>query len=89
MKKVFAFIAVSSLLFFSGCDKVLIPQQQVTTTNVGDTVRKIFIEEFTGHFCIYCPLGAEMLDSLQHAYPGQVIGMGHRGHRRRCSRRPR
>jgi hypothetical protein len=76
MKKVIALIAVSAVLIFSGCDKVLIPQQPHAATSLGDTTRKVFIEEFTGHFCIYCPLGAEMLDSLENAYPGQVIGMG-------------
>jgi thiol-disulfide isomerase/thioredoxin len=76
MKKVVAFIAASAVLVFSGFDKVLIPQQQTSSTNVGDTVRKIFIEDFTGHYCPNCPRAAEMLDSLQHTFPGQVIGMG-------------
>ncbi|MDQ3108931.1 MAG: Omp28-related outer membrane protein [Bacteroidota bacterium] len=76
MKKIFAFIAVSLFLVFSGCDKVLIPQQPRAATSVGDTVRRIFIEDFTGHYCPNCPLAAEMLDSVKNAFPGQVIGMG-------------
>jgi hypothetical protein len=75
MKKVFPYIAVLSLLFMS-CDKVLIPQQPHTVViPTNDTIRKIFIEDFTGHTCPNCPLAARKLDSLKAAYPEQVIGM--------------
>jgi hypothetical protein len=75
MKKVFPYIAVLSLLFMS-CDKVLIPQQPHTTViPTNDTIRKIFIEDFTGHTCPNCPPAAHKLDSLKAIYPEQIIGM--------------
>jgi hypothetical protein len=76
MKKVLSIIAVLSIII-SGCDKVLIPQQQASSSSTtNDTVRKILIEDFTGHFCQNCPGAARMIDSLEHTYPGQVIGIG-------------
>ena len=76
MKKVFSAIAVLSILIFSGCDKVLIPQQPHTAViPTNDTIRKIFIEDFTGHLCQNCPAAAHVLDSLKAAFPEQIIGM--------------
>ncbi|CAN5863311.1 hypothetical protein BH11BAC7_BH11BAC7_21680 [soil metagenome] len=76
MKKLFPFIAFLSILIFSGCDKVLIPQQpHSSVVQVNDTFRKIFIEDFTGHTCQNCPAAAHVLENLKNAYPGQVIGM--------------
>jgi hypothetical protein len=76
MKKVFPVIAFLSVLFFAGCDKVLIPQQpHSSVTQANDTFRKIFIEDFTGHLCQNCPAAAHQLEALKAAYPDQVIGM--------------
>lgn len=59
------------------CDYVVAPNQVGTVTvPLSDTVRKIFIEDFTGHTCPNCPTAARMLDSLGDAYPTQIIGMG-------------
>jgi hypothetical protein len=75
MKKVFSILLVLSLLIMS-CDKVLIPQQPHTVViPTNDTIRKIFIEDFTGHTCPNCPPAAHKLDSLKAAFPQQVIGM--------------
>jgi hypothetical protein len=75
MKKVVSAIAVLSILF-AGCDKVLIPQQEHTVVvPTSDTIRKIFIEDFTGHLCQNCPEAAHQLEALKAAYPNQVIGM--------------
>jgi hypothetical protein len=73
MKKIVTLIGITSLLFM-GCDKVLIPQQQHTVTALtNDTVRKILIEDFTGHTCQNCPSAARIIDSLESIFPGQII----------------
>lgn len=77
MKKSLLFFAFASLSIL-GCDYVTVPLPAYIAPVVptSDTVRKIFIEDFTGHTCPNCPGAARMLDSLQHVYPTQVIGMG-------------
>lgn len=75
MKKVVSAIAVLFVLI-SGCDKVLIPQQPHTVViPTNDTIRKVFIEDFTGHLCQNCPEAAHQIEALKAAYPNQVIAM--------------
>lgn len=75
MKKVFSLVAAVAILAL-GCDKVLIPQQEhVVVVPTNDTIRKIFIEDFTGHLCQNCPAAARTLDSIKAAFPEQVISM--------------
>jgi hypothetical protein len=76
MKKAFFFLAVISF-FILGCDKVEVPQQAGGSEILPatDTIRKILIEDFTGHLCQNCPPAARMMDSLERAYPGQIIGV--------------
>jgi len=70
-------------LFFLGvlqsCDIVDGPY----STNAGGTpdtteqvVRKILIEDFTGHQCGNCPRAAEALKAIEELYPGQIIPLG-------------
>lgn len=39
-------------------------------------VRKVLVEDFTGHRCGNCPRAAETIHDIQAAHPGQVIAMG-------------
>ncbi len=76
MKKVISIAAVFSILIFAGCDKVLIPQQPRTVViPTNDTIRKIFIEDFTGHTCQNCPAAADTLEAIKAAYPERIIAM--------------
>ena len=76
MKK-FIFLLGFAGLAFAGCDYVDVPQQAGGTPVVptSDTIRKILIEDFTGHYCINCPDAARMMDSLQALFPGQIVGL--------------
>jgi hypothetical protein len=40
-------------------------------------VRKVLIEEFTGHRCGNCPRGAEKIDQLTLQYPGQIVALAY------------
>ncbi len=75
MKKSFLFFAIASLSIM-GCDKIELPNQPHTVViPTNDTIRRIFIEDFTGHICQNCPKAARKLDSLKAAYPERIIGM--------------
>jgi thiol-disulfide isomerase/thioredoxin len=81
------FIAFATV-YIVACDKVDAPYKETvvlppidTTTNKDDTtavfdeVRKVLIEDYTGHQCGNCPLAAEKLEELKNAYGNQVVPM--------------
>lgn len=75
MKKIFLLFSII-ILGLTGCDYVVAPNQNINiVVPVSDTIRKIFIEDFTGHTCPNCPSAAQMLDNLENTYPKQIIGM--------------
>ena len=67
------------LLFnITSCDVVEGPYLIDDNTNPVDTnnfVKKVLIEDFTGHRCPNCPAAAEELASLQNFYGDKVIGI--------------
>ncbi|HTL80832.1 MAG TPA: Omp28-related outer membrane protein [Bacteroidia bacterium] len=75
MKKFFASTIVLSAILFSSCDYVKDPIQPHGAGSANDTVRKVLIEDVTGHLCINCPSGARIIDSLESVFPGQIIPM--------------
>ncbi|MBC8266590.1 MAG: Omp28-related outer membrane protein [Flavobacteriales bacterium] len=78
MKKyIYLFIAV---LIFASCDKLEGPFMTDNIINPIDTstnsfVKKILIEDFTGHTCPNCPDAARELDAIHEIYGDQIIGM--------------
>ncbi|HEY0029593.1 MAG TPA: Omp28-related outer membrane protein [Bacteroidia bacterium] len=87
MKKLLLLSFVSAFLF-SSCDYVDNPYPE-TNANLGDTascpspsfpivtshVKKILIEDFTGHTCGNCPRAAEELHEIDSIYPGKIVGL--------------
>lgn len=81
MKKYFLFGLIIAVTIAS-CDKVKMPYIK-TTTGGGDTsapeikVRKLLIEEFTGHTCGNCPPAAQTIHTLQTnpQYEGKIIAV--------------
>jgi len=89
MKKVVYFIFISLGVIATSCNYVSNPYPE-QNANLGDTstcgtptfptvinprIKKILIEDFTGHTCGNCPLGALKLTYLDTTYPGHIIGM--------------
>lgn len=71
------FIAITTSFFFS-CDKIDIPLVSEDTTEENDTsstvvVRRILMEEYTGHYCTNCPQGATEMQRLVGIYGDQLI----------------
>jgi len=81
MKKIKYIIATlfGILLFnITSCDIIEGPYLIDNNTNTVDTntfVKKVLIEDFTGHRCPNCPAAAEELASLQDFYGDRVIGI--------------
>ena len=69
------------LLFnITSCDIVEGPYMIENGTNPVDTtsnnfVKKVLIEDYTGHTCPNCPDAARQLEAIQDFYGDQVIGM--------------
>ena len=71
----------SFILIITSCDVVegpyLIEDGGVTSVDTSTTtyVKKILIEDFTGHTCPNCPAAARELDAIHDLYGNQIIGM--------------
>lgn len=88
MKKIFLASILLTTLLFAGCDYVSNPYPE-TNANSGDTVscpaptfpavtshiKKVLIEDYTGHTCPNCPRAARKLHELDTLYPGHVVGL--------------
>lgn len=59
------------------CDKVKPPYTVQNQNNPYDTVKlhikKVLVEDYTGHLCPNCPAASEVLINLIDLYPGQII----------------
>ncbi|GAB4295801.1 MAG: hypothetical protein Kow0068_20350 [Marinilabiliales bacterium] len=83
MKNTVLFLLIIIAGFFA-CNKIDEPFKKDngnnpidTTSNQKDTViRKILIEDFTGHKCGNCPEAHDMLNSLHNTYGDQIISIG-------------
>lgn len=87
MKKIL-FLSFISTIIFTSCDFVGNPYP-VTNANLGDTtscpdptfpvvtahIKKILIEDFTGHTCGNCPRAADTLASIDNLYPGKIVAL--------------
>ncbi|NPA44178.1 MAG: Omp28-related outer membrane protein [Chlorobi bacterium] len=72
------FIKILSILFitlFFSCDKIDIPLKEQTNTCGIDTIpiRKILIEDFTGHKCTNCPDASEILQEIKNNYCDHIV----------------
>ena len=77
MKKIvlIAFAGLFSLMMLStSCDKVEPPYMNTGGGGVvGDTVRKVLLEDFTGHKCVNCAAAHATIEGLQIIYPERIV----------------
>ena len=85
MKKYFTLL--STILIISSCDIVEGPYltdeniNPIIDTTANSYVKKVLVEDFTGHLCPNCPDAAEELETIQEIYNdpdiygAQIIGM--------------
>ncbi len=74
MRKIISFILFA--LVFSSCE-VLEGPYISGSTNPNDTssanyVKKVLIEDYTGHLCSFCPDAARELDAILNVYPNTI-----------------
>lgn len=77
MKKTLYIFAIMGLLF-GACDKIEEPFLEPTNNTgpaPGEKVRKILLEEFTGHLCINCPEATILAHDLKLVFGDQLILM--------------
>ena len=70
---------LSFILIITSCDVVEGPYEidtgGVTPTDTNTYVKKILIEDFTGHTCPNCPSAARELEGIHDLYGHQIIGI--------------
>jgi len=70
---------LSFILIITSCDVVEGPYEidtgGVTPTDTNTYVKKILIEDFTGHTCPNCPSAARELEAIHNLYGNQIIGV--------------
>ena len=77
-KHIITLFIITIILSFNSCDIIEGPYMIDNDTTPIDTstyVKKVLIEDFTGHRCPNCPSAAEELAALQNYYEDKVIGI--------------
>lgn len=69
----FSLLAIFMLAFNTACDKVEPPYLTIPDVVEGDTVRKLLLEDFTGHKCPNCPGAHKTIEDLQHVYGDRIV----------------
>src|SRR4051812_39355218 len=87
MRRFFRYVLclITYTFFLSSCDKVKEPYVKTNSSSSGcpvpvfpaqTPVRKVLVEDYTGHRCVNCPPAGVTLENLRTTYPQQVIGLG-------------
>ena len=74
----FPFFIIICILLFSGCDKIEPPFTEgcndcCGNANNDEPIKRILVEEFTGHKCSNCPNGTRILESLTNIYCDHIV----------------
>jgi len=78
-RKITSLLTLTAFTFFMGCDVIENPIKDngniPVDTNSTIVLRKVLIEDLTGHRCKNCPDAAKILKDLKTFYGERVIGM--------------
>lgn len=76
MKRSFFFFVVFIAVIFSSCDKVKNPYGVKTTVvTPSGKVRKVLLEDYTGHLCPNCPAAAQTAQTIKGIYGRRLVIM--------------
>lgn len=71
---------IPAFVLLMGCDRVNDPLVEPTGNNGnpgnGTVMRKVLLEDFTGHTCVNCPAAARVASSLKDVYEEDLIVVG-------------
>jgi thiol-disulfide isomerase/thioredoxin len=76
MKNIIKISAILTTFIFlwTSCDKIDCPCTEGGSGGAtGDTIRKVLLEDFTGHKCVNCPQAHKIAADLQKVYGKQLI----------------
>lgn len=88
MKKIITilFVSIGTVFFLNSCDKIEGPYYQVQVNEAVNVefppldetqvYRKLYMEEFTGHRCVNCPAGHEIIEQLKNQYGDTLVVVG-------------
>jgi len=85
MKKFILYLSISFAVLFTSCDYVSNPYPEKNANITSDTaacpstfptvtthIKKILMEDYTGHTCANCPRAARSIAACDLLYPGQI-----------------
>jgi len=72
--KIISIIAAVSILFYA-CEKIDPPYKEDGGGNGGEAVKKVLLEDYTGHDCVNCPAAAVDAEELKELYGDKLIVM--------------
>lgn len=78
--KILKLIIFLSITIVFSCDKIDNPLKPVDDSTCGDgngivPIRKILVEDYTAHKCVFCPLAAEDLEDIKDKYCDHIISI--------------
>jgi hypothetical protein len=82
--KIFLLFIPVLILVFSSCTKIDAPYATAREGNIRDTImnwdtipaiRRVLLEDYTGHKCVNCPDAAITASSLEELYEGKLVVM--------------
>jgi len=69
-------LILSFAVLFLSCDKIKSPfVENIVLDTTINVVRKILLEDYTGHTCPNCPTASAIIDSIKSVYPNNLIMM--------------
>jgi len=74
VSKIISIIAAVSILFYA-CEKIDPPYKEDGGGNGGEAVKKVLLEDYTGHDCVNCPTAAVVAEDLKEFYGENLIVM--------------
>jgi len=81
-RSVFPVLVLFSAVFLSSCDKIKTPYAAAKHGNITDTVmdwdtvtpvKRVLLEDYTGHKCVNCPEASLIAHSLEESNNGKLI----------------
>lgn len=78
IRNLFLIAALTGFIGITSCDKLEAPYATIKsgghdTTDTSTVVRKVLLEDYTGHTCVNCPTAAQIGELIEDAHEGRVI----------------
>lgn len=71
-----AFGLIAGFFFLGACDKIeepFIKKITIDTTDTNQVIKRVLLEDYTGHNCVNCPKAAKIAHDLKETYGDRLI----------------